>query len=143
MLTYEYECQECKYNFETRQSIKDKPLVECPQCKSQTLERIIGSDIIFIDKTPRTLGTLAEKNTRKMGSYEKDKKQKETEDRSNLARKRAVEEGMKLKGLTPIDTSKIKKPWYSKNAPPTSKLQKLNNKQKKDYIEKGTLPPNV
>lgn len=142
MITYEYECQDCKYVFEHQQSIKDTTrLKECPKCHKETLERLIGNGLMVIDKTPKTLGTLAEKNARKMGTYKKEKKQKEIEENSNLARKRAVEEGMKLKGLTAVDTSKIKKPWYKKaGSPTTDKLTKLTPKQAKDYVEKGKLP---
>lgn len=49
MPTYEYECQECGYNFEEFQSMTEKPLKKCPSCKKQKLIRLIGSGagIIF------------------------------------------------------------------------------------------------
>jgi len=48
MLTYEYECTHCGYNFEVFQKITDKPLLNCPKCKNK-VKRLIGSGagIIF------------------------------------------------------------------------------------------------
>ncbi|MCM8780493.1 MAG: hypothetical protein NC908_01020 [Candidatus Omnitrophica bacterium] len=48
MPTYEYECTQCGHRFEIFQFILDKPLDECPQCKSK-LRRLVGSGsgIIF------------------------------------------------------------------------------------------------
>ncbi len=49
MPTYEYECAACGHTFEEFQSMSDKPLRKCPQCKKQKLQRLIGSGagIIF------------------------------------------------------------------------------------------------
>ena len=48
MPTYEYECSKCGHQFEHFQSIKDKPLQRCPQCKGK-VKRLIGTGagIIF------------------------------------------------------------------------------------------------
>lgn len=48
MPTYEYECRECSYTFETFQSINDDPLETCPLCGGK-VKRLIGggSGIIF------------------------------------------------------------------------------------------------
>ena len=32
MLTYEYKCETCGLRFERRQSIKEEPITECPEC---------------------------------------------------------------------------------------------------------------
>ena len=42
MPTYEYECQKCGHRFETFQSMKDKPLTECPKCGGK-VKRLIGT----------------------------------------------------------------------------------------------------
>lgn len=139
MNTYEYRCNNCQHEFETQQHFKDKPLTECPECKQNELERLMSIPSV-ISMGPQTLGGIADKNTAKMGKYQYEKKEKDFVDNQGKAKKRAIEEGLKLKGLTPIDTSKIKKPWYSKDAPDPNKLANLTAKQKKDYVEKGTLP---
>ena len=49
MPTYEYECKECKYEFEIFQSMKDDSLKKCPECGENKLVRLIGTGagIIF------------------------------------------------------------------------------------------------
>jgi len=48
MPTYDYECEKCGHRLEVFQSITEKPLRECPNCKGR-LRRLIGSGgaIIF------------------------------------------------------------------------------------------------
>jgi putative FmdB family regulatory protein len=48
MPTYEYECTKCGHTFEAFQSIKDKPLSRCPECKG-AVKRVIngGMGVIF------------------------------------------------------------------------------------------------
>ena len=45
---YDYECEDCGYNFEAFQQMTDKPLIECPKCKG-SVRRLIGtgSGLIF------------------------------------------------------------------------------------------------
>ena len=49
MPTYEYECPECDHAFEKFQSMSDKPVKKCPECKKNKVQRLIGagSGIIF------------------------------------------------------------------------------------------------
>jgi putative FmdB family regulatory protein len=48
MPTYEYECTKCGHTFEAVQSIKDKPLSRCPECKSAVRRVIFGGlGVIF------------------------------------------------------------------------------------------------
>ena len=48
MPTYEYECSKCGHAFERFQSMLDKPLQRCPECKGK-VKRLLGtgSGIIF------------------------------------------------------------------------------------------------
>jgi putative FmdB family regulatory protein len=48
MPTYEYKCQSCGLIFEKFQSMKDKPLENCPECNGK-VQRLIGggAGIIF------------------------------------------------------------------------------------------------
>lgn len=53
MPTYEYECLKCGKTFEKFQSMKDKPLTECPDKKCRgRVKRLIGSGAGFIFKGP-------------------------------------------------------------------------------------------
>jgi putative FmdB family regulatory protein len=48
MPTYQYRCSNCSHEFEEYQSIKAVPLVSCPHCKQDRLQRVIGSgSVIF------------------------------------------------------------------------------------------------
>jgi len=48
MPTYGYKCEDCGYEFEKFQSMKDKPLAKCPKCRGK-VQRLIsgGGGIIF------------------------------------------------------------------------------------------------
>ncbi len=50
MPTYEYVCQKCQHEFETFQSMKDKPLTKCPQpkCGGKVKRKLgTGAGLIF------------------------------------------------------------------------------------------------
>lgn len=42
MPTYDYVCKDCGHRFEQFQSIMADPLTDCPECKKNTLKRLIG-----------------------------------------------------------------------------------------------------
>lgn len=50
MPTYDYECDACGHKFEEFQSMKDKALKKCPQCKKQKLRRLFGTGAAVIFK---------------------------------------------------------------------------------------------
>ena len=48
MPTYEYQCQNCKFEFEEFQSIASEPLQVCPKCGGQVVRKISGgTGLIF------------------------------------------------------------------------------------------------
>ena len=49
MPTYEYACEACGHTFEKFQSITANPIRKCPQCKKNSVKRLIGTGagIIF------------------------------------------------------------------------------------------------
>ena len=49
MPTYDYICNDCEKMYEYFQSMSDAPLRECPECKKNTLRRVIsgGTGLIF------------------------------------------------------------------------------------------------
>lgn len=111
MLTYVYECKNCQSSIEVRQSIKDKPLTLCEKCNTDSLYRVIHTTDFF-DKTPRTVGTLAEQRTRKHRGHVNEMDAKKKEER------------------------KKKEPWYGKL--PKDKRKSLNNQEKiNKYIIEG------
>ena len=42
MPTYDYKCDNCGYQYEVFQSMKDKLLKKCPECNENKLRRLIG-----------------------------------------------------------------------------------------------------
>jgi len=50
MPTYEYECDACGHRFERFQSISDKPVRTCPECKRRKVRRLIGAGAAVIFK---------------------------------------------------------------------------------------------
>lgn len=45
MPTYAYRCQECDHAFDAFQKITESPLIDCPDCKKNTLARIPSGGI--------------------------------------------------------------------------------------------------
>jgi putative FmdB family regulatory protein len=43
MPIYEYQCEACDNQFEVLQKISDAPLVECPECKKDTLRKKVSA----------------------------------------------------------------------------------------------------
>lgn len=50
MPTYDYRCSECGYTFEEFQSMKAEPLRTCPECKKDSLKRLVGAGAGLIFK---------------------------------------------------------------------------------------------
>jgi len=52
MPTYQYRCSDtsCSHEFEIRQSMTEDKLTECPDCKEESLIKIINSNGIFVLK---------------------------------------------------------------------------------------------
>jgi putative FmdB family regulatory protein len=73
MPIYEYECIHCSHRFEVKQSFKDKPEAECPECQA-TARRVFhptpiifkGSGFYVTDHRPRAAeGSKAESKVSK------------------------------------------------------------------------------
>lgn len=47
MSTYHYKCQECEHEFEIKQSIHDDALKTCPECKKDSLSKVIGANCVI------------------------------------------------------------------------------------------------
>ncbi|HMT10291.1 MAG TPA: zinc ribbon domain-containing protein, partial [Ignavibacteria bacterium] len=47
---YEYKCSNCGHELEELQSITAAPLVKCPECGKDTLQRLIGTGAGLIFK---------------------------------------------------------------------------------------------
>jgi putative FmdB family regulatory protein len=50
MPTYEYKCDGCDHQFEEFQSMSDKALEKCPECKKKKLRRLFGTGAAILFK---------------------------------------------------------------------------------------------
>ncbi len=65
MPIYEYQCGNCEHRMEAIQKISDDPLTDCPECKQETLRKLVSAaafkltgtgwyETDFKDKKPKT-----------------------------------------------------------------------------------------
>jgi len=40
---YEYQCDHCEHKMEAIQKMSDKPLKDCPECKQETLRKLVSA----------------------------------------------------------------------------------------------------
>jgi len=40
---YEYQCEQCEHKMEAIQKISDVPLKDCPECKQETLRKLVSA----------------------------------------------------------------------------------------------------
>lgn len=111
---YDYACSVCGFLWENvEQSINDAKKRQCPRCKKNGLERLIsGGAHAFCRGEIKTLGQLAEKNTREMG---KEQQQMKTEKNNEI---------MTANG-------------FGKKDPINQKLSKMTPEQKRKWIIDG------
>ena len=43
MPIYEYQCEHCEHKMEAIQKISDAPLKDCPECKQETLRKLVSA----------------------------------------------------------------------------------------------------
>lgn len=114
MPRYDYECRNCGHvENDVVQKFEDDALTKCPSCKEEEFFRVIGQ-VNFSMKT-RTLGTLAESNSRKMKSQIEEDAQKKKESMTQLEK-------------DVVAAKETRK-----------KINKMSDKQKANYIMKGEI----
>lgn len=97
-MIYEYKCKNCNIVTEVYQSIKDKTLTFCDSCHEHALERVIyGGVHASVEQEPKTLKQQAERNTKKMGKYEL----QERERKDKVQSKKVAQELNNIAKMTP------------------------------------------
>lgn len=84
MPNYEYECRKCEKRIEVFQKMFDDPLTVCEFCGGE-LFRVIFPCYGFVNE-PKTLGTLAEKNTKNMSKEELERKKRDLPTKKTINR---------------------------------------------------------
>jgi len=132
LIRYDYKCTNCGYEIEYTQSIKDKAFTRCESCTNDTLERVITLGPAFVSHEVKTIGQLADRNTKSMGTYEKQAKRKSHEDCKNTARRKIMEE----KGLDYI-APEGNRPTPIYGEVDHAKINAMTPAQKRKYILEG------
>jgi len=70
MPTYDYACKLCDHQFEAFQSMKDAPLVKCPECGKKGLQRLIGAGIGIMFKGSGFYETDYKRSASSSGGHE-------------------------------------------------------------------------
>lgn len=122
MPTYVYVCEECEDEFEVFQYLKDDPLVKCEKCGKDSLYKSIQPTFVN-DNVPKTIGQLAERNTKKAS---KEQLANIREEHRTMGKK-AKKEMYKEAGINHIDNEIY------------NKLSKATPEQKQKYIAEGKL----
>ena len=105
MPIYEYKCQSCGHYFEVLQRISEEPLTACPECKKNTLKKLVsapnfrlkGQGWYETDFKKDNQKNLAGNKEEKKSS--KDKKSDEKDPKKNADKKKKSED-KKTKDIT-------------------------------------------
>ena len=73
MPLYEYKCKNCNHQFEIKHGVNSRKR-KCSVCLKFMLEKLLFAPYIAIKQEPTTVGHLADRNTKKLGKYEKESK---------------------------------------------------------------------
>jgi putative FmdB family regulatory protein len=108
MPTYEYICDNCKYQFEQFQSIKAKPIRKCPKCGKLSVQRLIGAGagIIFKGSGFYQTDYRSEGYKKAAESEKKDSTPKDTKDKKTEAKAKESKSGEKPKSSSTKDKKK-------------------------------------
>jgi len=107
MPLYDFECAPCAYYTEIRQSVDDPSTHKCPHCGTDTLVKVfINSPAFFVRGEPNTIGQWADKNTRNMGTYEKQDRDQESDTSNNKEHRQKRELNRKINAMS--KTQKLK-----------------------------------
>ena len=126
-----YRCDSCNKEFgEVVKKVSKKPDRKCPYCKTKLIVQIMGIGHISVRQEATTIGMLAERNTKKMGQYEKEAR----EYNHYESRSRGQFEAIKESGLIDKNTT------YKETQDEEKRLKKIGQmtpEQKTNYILKG------
>ena len=136
MITYEYECKNCKEVFEVKQSITDdKVFVTCPSCCKDSLFRVIYPPLyIQIIGEATTIGQMAERNAKTMSKEEMDMAQAAFKTKKTISR---IPKELRPKSL-PQEVLPENPKWIDKaRTKNTADVGKMNTTRLEKYVETG------
>jgi putative FmdB family regulatory protein len=129
MPDYEYICDNCGDNFEIFQKMSENPKKKCKKCNKYTLRRIFHAPILAKNNEPKTLGSLAERNSNKFSDDYKLKLYNQ-----HRAQKRRE---LKLPDGAIRQEHSNENPLFEGSSKTPEEISRMTPTQKKNYIETG------
>lgn len=139
----EYICDNCDHSYETWQPLHEKLHKKCPKCKKNKLyQNLLG--IMGNVNEPKTLGQLADLNTKKLGAYglqERERREKEQANAEERQRAKVASEktGMNYVAKCDLPASKRKKLDKEVEKKIFSGDEKTQRKKIDKYINTGEV----
>lgn len=137
MVTRLYFCKDCGYEYEVVQPMMEELHKICPKCNGSLFQDLTGVHTSI--KSYNTVGSLAEKNTRELGHYGREEKERqlaqENKQFSEERKRQLANQGIKL-----FETD-AKKAFEIGQAPPKV-IQKMESGDKKaieKYVYTGEI----
>jgi putative FmdB family regulatory protein len=96
-----YICDNCEHTFDVTQKFEDKTLKKCPKCKKLKLYQDLTGMYTFVVQEPKTVGQLADRNTKKMGKYELENRMLKDGIPEQIEKREKKEKVQKLAKMTP------------------------------------------
>lgn len=138
MINRYYFCKNCDHEFETVQPMNEKLKKKCPKCKKNKLAQDLSGNFNFSIKTYSTIISVAEKNTKELGTYGREAKEQAFKQKEENIKKQRRE---KLEQMGYSVPEVKKSPYEIPDAPKEvkQKIKKGDSKGIKDYILKGKV----
>ena len=102
MPKYDYKCENCKHKLiDVYQSFDSESLTKCEKCGQESLNKIIYCPYISVKGEIKTVGQLAESNSKKMGkTLVEEKTLKDKEDKKEALKDAKKEMRSKINKMT-------------------------------------------
>jgi putative FmdB family regulatory protein len=114
MPNYDFECEPCCYHAEIFMTFQEyKSVLQCPVCEQNSLKRVIlGAPNVFIKGEPTTIGQAADRNTKNMGTYEKQDAERKDRKKTKLTAEQKTKRDLHHRIVSMTPEQQIK--WIEK-----------------------------
>ena len=124
MPIYEYQCEHCEHKIEAIHKISDAPLIQCPECKQETLRKLMSAAAFKLTGTGWYETDFKDKKPKnKENKNKEDSKSTNNKDSGKTGKSETIETKTKDKG----DTGKSSKRFESKASNTKQKERKPKN----------------
>jgi putative FmdB family regulatory protein len=141
MVNRAYYCKSCEHEFETVQKMSDKILKKCPECKKNSLVQDLSGGTMHCSVKAgshevKTIGHMADLNTRKMSKWEIESKQ-ESINKKDQELKRQRDDNLRKAGIEPYKPAKSDYSIPDAPAFVKERIKKGDSAGIKKYIKEG------